>query len=64
MPIKPSKKVLDLAHKTLDPKDVLTTIIAETPDIRQALFDADLLEVYDKDSGEWLTKSKGGVLED
>lgn len=64
MPVKPSKKVLDLAHKTLDPKEVLTVIIAESPDIKKALFDADLIEAYDKQSGQWLTKSKGGYLED
>ena len=63
MPVKPSKTVLELAHKTLDPKDVVTTIIAETDDIKQALFDADLIEVYDKQSGKWLTKSQGGILE-
>lgn len=63
MPVKPSKTVLELAHKTLDPKDVVTAIIAESDDIKQALFDADLIEVYDKQSGKWLTKSQGGTLE-
>lgn len=64
MPVKPTKSILELAHKALDPKDVLTVIINEQQDIKQALFDADLIETYDEESGKWLRKSEGGKLGD
>lgn len=63
MPRKPSKQILELAHKELDPKDVLTVIINEVPEIKKALFDAEVIKVYDKASGKYLLKSEGGKLE-
>lgn len=64
MPVKPKQSILDLAHKQLDPKDVLTVVINEAPEVRKALYDADLLECYDEESGKWLRKSEGGKLGD
>lgn len=63
MPRKPSKNILELAHKNLDPKDIITVIINETPEIKRALFDAEVIKVYDPESGEYLLKSEGGKLE-
>ena len=62
MPKKPSKEILELANKELDPKDILTVIISETPEIKQALFDAEVIKVYDPSSGKYLLKSEGGKL--
>ena len=63
MPRKPSKEILELAHKELDPKDVLTAIISETPEIKKALFDAEVIKVYDRATGKYLLKSEGGKLD-
>lgn len=44
MPTKPTQTVINAAKKSLDPKEVLTVIIAETPELRQAMIDKGLVK--------------------
>lgn len=37
MPTKPKQNVIDASKKTLDPREVLTAIINDSPELNQAL---------------------------
>lgn len=47
MPTKPNEQVLNASKKNLNPHDLLTSIIQETPELRQGLLDAGLIEEVD-----------------
>lgn len=44
MPKKPEKEIIEAGKKKLDPRAVLEAIINETPDLRDALLQAGLVE--------------------
>ena len=44
MPKKPTQQEIEAGKKNLDPKQVLEVIINETPELKQALLDAGLVE--------------------
>jgi len=49
MPKKPDKMTIDASKKKLDPKAVLSAIINETPELRDALLEAGLVEEIKED---------------
>lgn len=44
MPKKPEKKVIEASKKNLDPRAVLSAVINETPELKDALLQAGLVE--------------------
>lgn len=44
MPTKPEQSIIAAAKKHLKPQDVLRATIQETPELRQALLDAGLIQ--------------------
>ena len=44
MPKKPDKEIIEAGKKKLDPKAVLSAVINETPELRDALLEAGLVE--------------------
>lgn len=44
MPKKPDQNIIDAANKVLDPKEVLTVVISETPELRDALLHEGLIK--------------------
>lgn len=44
MPMKPTPEMIEAGKKKLNPKDVLTVVIAETPDLRDALLHHGLIK--------------------
>ena len=44
MPKKPDKSTIDASKKKLDPHAVLSAIINETPELREALLNAGVVE--------------------
>ena len=44
MPKKPEKNIIEASKKKLDPKAVLSAIVNETPELRDALLQAGLVE--------------------
>ena len=49
MPKKPDKMTIDASKKKLDPKAVLSAVINETPELRDALLEAGLVEEIKED---------------
>lgn len=47
MPKKPTKEQIEAGKKNLDPKEVLEVVINETPELRDALLAAGLVEKVD-----------------
>lgn len=44
MPVKPTKEQIEAGKKRLNPKDVLTAVIASTPELREPMIAAGLVK--------------------